>query len=66
MAVGAVRFLRKNSSTKVMFVDVDIRNVNLYRGETVFAKNTLVADAVRESIKSKLIPHKDQIADIEI
>ena len=38
-----------------MFVDVDIRNVSLYRGETVFAKNTFVADAVRESIKSKLI-----------
>jgi hypothetical protein len=66
MAVGAVRFLRKNTSTKVMFVDVDVRNVNLYRGETVFTKNTLVADAVRESIKSKLIPHIDQIADIEI
>jgi hypothetical protein len=66
MAVGAVRFLRKNTSTQVMFVDVDIRNVNLYRGETVFAKNTLVANAVRESIKSKLIPHNDQIADIEI
>nr|WP_229801725.1 hypothetical protein [Pseudomonas mandelii] len=66
MAVGAVRFLRKNSSTQVMFTDVDIRNVNLYRGETVFAKNTLVADAVRESIKSKLVPHKDQIVDIDI
>ncbi|WP_025111769.1 hypothetical protein [Pseudomonas sp. H1h] len=66
MAVGAVRFQRKNSSTQVMFVDVDVRNVNLYRGETVFAKNTLVADAVRESIKSKLIPHKDLIIDIEI
>jgi hypothetical protein len=66
MAVGAVRFNRKSTSTQVMFVDVDIRNVSLYRGETVFAKNTLVADAVRESIKSKLIPHKDQIAEIDI
>jgi hypothetical protein len=66
MAVGAVRFQRKNSSTQVMFVDVDVRNVNLYRGETVFAKNTLVAEGVRESIKSKLIPHKNQIIDIEI
>ncbi|MFW9079407.1 hypothetical protein ACOI9X_09030 [Pseudomonas sp. P2757] len=54
MAVGAVRFKRKNTSTKVLFVDVDIRNVNLYRGETVFAKNTLVADATRESIKVRL------------
>ncbi|RIJ07644.1 hypothetical protein DXT77_23535 [Pseudomonas sp. 91RF] len=54
MAVGAVRFKRKNTSTKVLFVDVDIRNVNLYRGETVFARNSLVADATRESIKNKL------------
>ena len=66
MAVGTVRFLRKNYSTKVMFVDVDVRNVSLYRGETVFAKNTFVADAVRESVKSKLIPHKDQIANIDV
>lgn len=66
MAVGAVRFARKNTSTKVMFVDVDVRNVNLYRGETVFAKNTLVADGVRDSIKNKLVPHKDLIADIPI
>ncbi|WP_085684973.1 MULTISPECIES: hypothetical protein [unclassified Pseudomonas] len=54
MAVGAVRFKRKNTSTKVLFVDVDIRNVNLYRGETVFAKNTVVADATRERIKIRL------------
>lgn len=66
MAVGAVRFLRKNTATQVMFVDVDIRNVDLYRGETVFAKNTLVADAVREMIKRKLVPHEDEIADIDI
>lgn len=66
MAVGAVRFQRKNTSTQVLFVDVDVRNVKLYRGETVFAKNTWVADAVRESIKSKLIAHKDLIVDIEI
>ena len=66
MAVGAVRFLRRNTSTKVMFVDVDIRNVKLYRGETVFAKNTFVADGVREMIKDKLVPHKDKIEEIEI
>lgn len=66
MAVGAVRFQRKNTSTKVMFVDVDVRNVNLYRGETVFAKNTLRADSVREAIKTKLIGNSDQIVDIDI
>jgi hypothetical protein len=49
-----------------MFVDVDIRNVKLYRGETVFAKNTFVADGVREMIKDKLVPHKDKIEEIEI
>ncbi|VVM96382.1 hypothetical protein PS684_01111 [Pseudomonas fluorescens] len=54
MAMGAVRFLRRNTSTKVLFVDVDVRNVKLYRGETVFAKNTLVADAARDTIRKKL------------
>lgn len=66
MAVGAVRFLRRNTSTKVMFVDVDIRNVKLYRGETVFAKNTLVANAVRKKIADKLVAHADKIEDIDI
>ncbi|MGE8147727.1 hypothetical protein ACQKP7_21425 [Pseudomonas frederiksbergensis] len=66
MAVGAVRFLRRNTSTKVLFVDVDVRNVNLYRGETVFTKNQLVADATREAIKKKLTPHDSKIEDIDI
>lgn len=54
MAVGAVRFLRRNTSTKVMFVDVDVRNVKLYSGETIFAKNTEVADKARAAIRTKL------------
>ncbi|MBB6155586.1 hypothetical protein HDC30_002810 [Pseudomonas sp. JAI115] len=66
MALGSVRFQRKNTSTKVLFVDVDVRNVNLYRGETVFVKNTLKADSVRETINNKLIAHSDKIVDIEI
>ncbi|EZP28507.1 hypothetical protein [Pseudomonas sp. RIT288] len=66
MALGTVRFLRKNTSTKVMFVDVDVRNVSLYRGETLFAKNTDVANAVRESIKKKLFGVIDQIEEIDI
>jgi hypothetical protein len=54
MAVGAVRFLRRNTSTKVMFVDVDVRNVKMYRGESMFAKNTEVAEATRATIRSRL------------
>ncbi|HEX4551319.1 hypothetical protein [Pseudomonas sp.] len=54
MAVGAVRFKRRNTSTKVLFVDVDVRNVKLYRGETLFAKNEFVADEVRQTIKDRL------------
>ncbi len=54
MAVGAVRFLRRNTSTKVMFIDVDVRNVKLYKGETIFAKNTELANASRQSIRTKL------------
>jgi hypothetical protein len=66
MALGTVRFQRRNTSTKVLFVDVDVRNVNLYRGETVFVKNTLKADSVREAINNKLIAHSEKIVDIEI
>ena len=54
MAVGAVRFLRRNTSDKVLFVDVDIRNVKMYRGETVFEKNNDVANATREYIRNAL------------
>ncbi|MBP5957440.1 hypothetical protein ICA16_17340 [Pseudomonas anatoliensis] len=54
MAVGAVRFLRRNTSDKVLFVDVDVRNVKMYRGETVFEKNTDTANATRDYIRTKL------------
>lgn len=66
MALGAVRFLRKNTSTQVLFVDVDTRDVNLYRGETVFEKNDLLAKATREVIATKLIAHAGKIADYDI
>lgn len=66
MAVGAVRFQRRNTSTKVLFVDTDIRNVKMYRGETVFAKNTTVADASRDLIKQKLGSNLSKIEDYEI
>lgn len=66
MALGAVRFLRRNTSTKVLFVDVDTRSVKLYRGETLFEKNDLVATAAREVIANKLIAHTGKIADYDI
>jgi hypothetical protein len=66
MAVGAVRFLRRNTSTKVLFVDVDTRSVKLYRGETLFEKNDLVVTANRETIANKLIAHAGKIVDYDI
>lgn len=65
-AVGAVRFARRNSSTKVMFVDVDVRNVGLYRGETVFEKNEFVAEATRTKIATALVNHLAKAIDYDI
>ena len=66
LALGAVRFLRRNTSTKVLFVDVDTRSVKLYRGETLFEKNDLLANAAREVIANKLVVHSGKIADYDI
>lgn len=66
MAVGAVRFLRRNTSTKVLFVDVDTRSVKLYRGETMFEKNDTVAKGTRATIENKLITHAGKIVDYDI
>ncbi|WP_434767588.1 hypothetical protein [Pseudomonas triticicola] len=65
-AIGAVRFARRNSSTKVLFVDVDVRNVDLYRGETVFEKNDFVAAATRDLIAQKLVAHLAKTVDYDI
>lgn len=65
-AIGAVRFKRKNTSTKVMFVDVDIRNVDLYRGEATFEKNDMIAEAARDVIARKLIDHTAKKLDYDI
>ena len=65
-AVGAVRFQRRNSSTKVLFVDVDIRNVNLYRGETVFEKNEMVAAATRQIVADKIVNHLVKKVDYDL
>lgn len=66
MALGAVRFLRTNTSTKVLFVDVDIRNVKLYRGEAKFEKNDLVAKATRGIIAGRLIGNAGKIVDYDM
>ncbi|MHC8390002.1 hypothetical protein ACYZTM_18620 [Pseudomonas sp. MDT2-39-1] len=65
-AIGTVRFLRENSSRKVLFVDVDVRNVNLYRGESVFEKNDQQAAATRELIASKLVKYSTDKLDYDI
>lgn len=52
MSIGVVRFKRRNRSDKVLFVDVDVRDVKLYRGESVFVKNDVVAKATRSMIES--------------
>lgn len=65
-AIGAVRFTRRNTSTKVLFVDVDIRNVDLYRGETVFEKNETLAAATRDFISQKLVNHITRKIDYDI
>ncbi len=65
-AIGAVRFERKNTSTKVLFVDVDIRNVSLYSAQTTFEKNDFLAAAARDVIAQKLIKHLTKKLDYDI
>ncbi|MHC8324678.1 hypothetical protein [Pseudomonas sp. LB1P83] len=65
-AIGAVRFTRWNSSTKVLFSDVDVRNVGLYRGETAFEKNDAVAEANRDFIASKILKYSADKLDYDI
>ncbi|WP_095078225.1 hypothetical protein [Pseudomonas sp. Irchel s3h17] len=54
IALGTVRFIRKNTSTKVLFVDWDSREVKLYRGESVFRKVPSLVEQNREYIREKL------------
>jgi hypothetical protein len=65
-AIGAVRFTRRNSSVKVMFVDTDVRDVSLYRGEAAFEKNDLLAAATRELIATKLVKYSADKLDYDI
>jgi hypothetical protein len=54
LALGMVRFIRDNSSTKVLFVDWDTRSVKFYRGESVFRKVPYLVDNNREYIRERL------------
>jgi hypothetical protein len=54
MVLGTVRFIRKNTSTQVLFLDWDSREVKLYKGESVFRKIPYIADQVRDIIRTKL------------
>ncbi|WP_247268726.1 MULTISPECIES: hypothetical protein [unclassified Pseudomonas] len=65
-AIGTVRFTRGNSSTKVLFVDTDVRNVGLYRGETAFEKNETLAEATRQLIASKIVAYATETLDYDI
>lgn len=54
MAVGTVRFIRKNVTVETLFADWDSRDVKLYKGESVFRKVPYIADSTRDSIRKKL------------
>ncbi|MFU2329253.1 hypothetical protein [Pseudomonas sp. NFX98] len=54
LALGMVRFIRENYSTKVLFVDWDTRSAKLYRGESVFRKVPSLVESNREYIRARL------------
>ena len=54
LALGTVRFIRKNTATQVLFMDWDSRDVQLYKGESVFRKVPYIADQTRDLIRTKL------------
>lgn len=67
MSIGVVRFKRRNRSDKVLFVDVDVRNVKIYRGETVFSKNDVVARATRSKVEEYITANAlNKIAEYQI
>ena len=55
LSLGVVRFKRRNTSDKVIFVDVDVRKVGLYRGEVTFVKNDLVVNATRPIVEKFIV-----------
>ena len=67
LALGTVRFIRKNTSTQVLFFDWDSRDVKLYRGESVFRKVPAIVEQTREVILEKLgINAKTKISNYPI
>ncbi|KNH26304.1 hypothetical protein ACS77_16050 [Pseudomonas syringae] len=67
LALGTVRFIRKNTATQVLFMDWDTREVQLYQGESVFRKVPYIADQTRDMIRTKLGAHAvNKIEDYEI
>ena len=54
LALGTVRFIRKNTATQVLFADWDSREVKLYRGDSVFRKVPALVEQTRETILRKL------------
>lgn len=67
MSIGVVRFKRQNRSDKVLFVDVDVRNVKLYRGESVFSKNDVIARATRSKVEEYITTNAlNKIAEYQI
>ncbi|WKL54353.1 hypothetical protein Q1W70_07210 [Pseudomonas kielensis] len=67
LALGTVRFIRKNTSAQVLFADWDSRDVKLYRGESVFRKVPSVVERTRDEILNKLGRNAEsKIADYEI
>jgi hypothetical protein len=67
LLVGTVRFIRRSSSTQVLFVDWDSREVKLYKGESVFRKVSSIVEQTRGTIIAKLGSHAvSKIEEYEI
>lgn len=67
MALGTVRFIRKNTAKQVLFMDWDSREVKLYRGDSVFRKVPSIVEQTRDTIRVKLgLNAKTKIEDYEI
>ncbi|MGF6491772.1 hypothetical protein [Pseudomonas frederiksbergensis] len=67
MALGTVRFIRKNTAKQVLFMDWDSREVKLYRGDSVFRKVPYIVEQTRDTIRAKLgLNAKTKIEDYDI
>ena len=67
MALGTVRFIRKNTAKQVLFMDWDSREVKLYRGDSVFRKVPYIVEQTRDTIRAKLgLNAQTKIEDYDI